>query len=204
MDYPDSDTSFPARYARAIAYSRDLEIDKASTLIDALITERPTDPYLYQVKGQMLFDAGRAADAEPALRKAVELKPDAPELLVLLGQTLLAENNPSKLDEAIAHLRKGVAIAPDGPYSAYGWLFLSQAYDLKGDAALARLAAAEKAFSLGQTDDARMFAMRARGLLVKGSPEWRRATDIVLVSKPTKEDLRTLAQEGSVNAPKKR
>jgi predicted Zn-dependent protease len=49
-----------------------------------------------------------------------------------------------------------------------------------------------------------MFAMRARQHLTKGSPEWRRATDIVLVSKPTSEDLKMLAQEGSVDAPKKR
>ena len=43
------------------------------------------------------------------------------------------------------------------------------------------------------------FAMRARQQLAKDSPEWRRATDIVLVSNPTKEDLRALAQEGSTN-----
>jgi hypothetical protein len=41
--------------------------------------------------------------------------------------------------------------------------------------------------------------MRARQQLAKDSPEWRRATDIVLVSNPTKEDLRALAQEGSTN-----
>ena len=64
---------------------------------------------------------------------------------------------------------------------------------------MARLAAAEQNFSLGQGGDAKMFAMRARQQLAKDSPEWRRATDIVLVSNPTKEDLRALAQEGSTN-----
>jgi predicted Zn-dependent protease len=200
-DYPDSDTSFPARYARAIAYSRDQETDKAVTLTDALIAERPTDPYLPQLKGQILFGAGRAKEAEAPLRQAVQLKPDAPELLFLLGQTLLAEDNPAKLDEAIADLHRGLAIESDNPE---GWLFLSQAYDKHGDGGLARLAAAEESFALGQNDDARRFGMQARQILPKGSPEWRRATDIVLVSKPSKDDLKLLAQEGSVNAPQKR
>ena len=37
--------------------------------------------------------------------------------------------------------------------------------------------------------------MRARELLTRNSPEWRRATDIVLVSKPTEDDLKELARE---------
>jgi hypothetical protein len=46
--------------------------------------------------------------------------------------------------------------------------------------------------------------MRARMQLPKGTPEWRRATDIVLVSKPTKEDLRMLAQQGGATGPETR
>jgi predicted Zn-dependent protease len=200
-DYPDSDTSFPAKYARAIAYSRDNDTDRAVTLTDALIAERPTDPYLPQLKGQILFGAGRAKEAEAPLREAVRLKPDAPELLFLLGQALLAEDNPVKLDEAVADLHRGLSLDSDNPE---GWLFLSQAYDRKGDGGMARLAAAEESFSLGQDDDARRFGIQARRILPKGSPEWRRATDIVLASKPSGDDLRLLAQEGSVNAPQKR
>ncbi|HEX4199348.1 MAG TPA: M48 family metalloprotease [Caulobacteraceae bacterium] len=200
-DYPESDTSFPAKYARAIAYSRDNDTDRAVALTDALIAERPTDPYLSQLKGQILFGAGRAKEAEAPLREAVRLKPDAPELLFLLGQTLLAEDSSAKLDEAIADLHHGLSLESDNPE---GWLFLSQAYDKKGDGGMARLAAAEESFSLGQTDDARRFGMQARQLLSKGSPEWRRATDIVLTSKPSRDDLKLLAQQGGTNAPQKR
>src|SRR5581483_9872417 len=78
FDYPESDTSFPARYARAIAYYRDLQTDKALKLIDALIAEQPDNPYLYELKGQALFESGRAAEAEPAHLRSVQLKPDAP------------------------------------------------------------------------------------------------------------------------------
>ena len=73
---------------------------------------------------------------------------------------------------------------------------MSEAYDTKGEAGMARLATAEQNFYLGQTRDARVFAMRARDLLKKDSPEWRRATDIVLTSKPSKDDLKTVGKDG--------
>jgi predicted Zn-dependent protease len=191
-DYPDTDQSFPARYARAIADYRDLQTDKALSETDALIADQPNNPYLYELKGQILFEAGRPKEAEPAHRRSVELMPQATLLHMNLGQALLAEDDPAKVDEAVAELRKASNEEPD---NAFAWLLLSQAYDRKGEAGMARLAAAEQDFSLGQAADAKMFAMRARQLLPKNSPEWRRATDIVLVSNPTRDDLRALAQE---------
>ena len=44
--------------------------------------------------------------------------------------------------------------------------------------------------------DARTFAMRARETLAKDSKEYRRATDIVLASQPTKEEVRQLSRQG--------
>lgn len=195
-DYPETDQSFPARYARAIADYRNLDTDKALRETDALIKDQPNNPYLYELKGQILFESGHAKEAEPAHRRSVELKPDAPLLHMNLGQALLAEEDPKKVDEAIAELRRASDEEPD---NAFAWLLLSQAYDRKGEGGMARLAAAEENFSLGQYGDAKMFAMRARMQLARNSPEWRRATDIVLTSQPTKDDLRALAQEGSVS-----
>jgi predicted Zn-dependent protease len=193
-DYPESDTSFPARYARAIAYYRDLQTEKALKLTDELIAEEPNNPYLYELKGQTLFEIGRVAEAEPAHRKSVELKPDAPILRMNLGQAELAEDKPAKTDDAILQIRRSLDVEPDNPF---GWLLLAQAYDHKNEPGMARLAAAEENFALGQANEARGFGMRARSLLPKNSPEWRRATDIVLVSNPTPADLRELAQEGA-------
>ena len=200
-DYPDTDTSFPARYARAIAYYRALETDQALKLTSDLIADQPNNPYLWELKGQILFESGHAALAEPAHRRAVELKPEAPLLRVNLAQSLVAQENPQKLEEAIAELHHAVNVEAD---NTFAWMLMAQAYDRKGEPGMARLASAEQEFSLGQLADAKIFAMRARKQLVKNSPEWRRATDIVLVSKPTKEDLQALAQEGSVNAPVRR
>jgi predicted Zn-dependent protease len=194
-DYPETDTSFPARYARAIADYRDLQTEQALKETDALIAEQPNNAYLYELKGQILFESGRAKEAEPAHRRSVELMPDAALLHMNLGQAMLAEDDPKKVEEAIGELRRAADKEPD---NAFAWQMLSQAYDRKDQPGMARLAAAEQNFSLGQLGDAKMFAMRARAQLPKNGLEWRRATDIVLVSKPSKDDLRSLAQEGSV------
>ncbi|HEX3917756.1 MAG TPA: M48 family metalloprotease [Caulobacteraceae bacterium] len=189
MDFPETDQSFPARYARAIADYRELETEKALKEIDALIADRPNDPYLYELKGQTLMETARSEEAEIPLRKAVELKPDAPLLRILLGETLLAENLPAKTEDAIVTLNRSLVVEPDNPIT---WQYLSEAYDSKGDEGMARLAAAEQNFYLGQMPTARAFAMRARGFLRRGTPEWQRATDIVLTSNPSPDDLRLL------------
>ena len=192
-DYPPSDTSFPARYARAIALYRETETEPALKAIDAMIADWPDDPYLWELKGQVLFEAGRAKEAEPAHRRSVELKPAAPLLRINLGQTLIAVNDPAKLDEAVDQVRRALSIEPD---NALGWRLLSEAYDAKSMPGMARLAAAEQNFYLGQLLEARTFAVHAREMLKKDSPEWRRATDIILASKPTPAQLKELGVPG--------
>ena len=110
----------------------------------------------------------------------------------MLGQAILAAEDKTKVDDAIVHLRKAVGMEAD---NALGWRLLAEAYDEKGDAGLARLSVAEQDFNLGQMKDARVFAMRARELLPKNSVEWRRATDIVLASAPSQQELQAMARQ---------
>jgi predicted Zn-dependent protease len=193
--YSEKDTSYPARYARAIAYYQMKEPDKALKLIDALLAEQPQNPYLWELKGQVLFEFGHAAEAEEPQRKSVALKPDAALLHINLGQTLIALDDKAKIAEGVSELRKSLAIEED---NALAWRMLAAAYDKQGLDGMARLATAEYAFAVGDERQALVFAMRAREKLDKDSPEWRRATDIVLVSKPSKDDLKDLAKEGSI------
>jgi predicted Zn-dependent protease len=191
MEYKESDTSFKARYARAIAYYQEKEMDKALKALDALIADYPKNPFIWEVKGQVYFDSGRPAEAEAAHRRSVELKPDAPLLRINLAQAILAQERPGGADDAIVNLKKALALDHDQPLA---WRLLSEAYDSKHMDGQARLAVAEYDFSLGDFVGAKAFAMRARELLPQNTPEWRRATDIVLVSNPTNNDLRALAQ----------
>jgi len=190
MTYPDSDTSFPARYARAIAYYKETETDKAVGLIDGLIADYPNNPYLWELKGQVLFEAGRPKEAEPAHRRSVELKPNAPLLQINLAQSIMAQEDGKRADEAIAHLQKALAVEKD---NAIAWGDMAQAYDAKGDGGQARLASAEARYAIGDMTQARIFAMRAREMLKHDTPEWRRATDIVLTANPSRNDLKAIS-----------
>ncbi|MBS0334843.1 MAG: tetratricopeptide repeat protein, partial [Proteobacteria bacterium] len=184
--YDEKDTSFPARYARAIAYYQMKEPDQALKRVDALIAEQPNNAYLYELKGQILFEFGRQEQAEAPQRKSVQLRPDAPLLRINLGQTLIALDNRTKTEEGIAELKKALTQEND---NATAWRILAEGYDKHGDEGLARLATAEMEYNIGDMKQAREFAIRARDRLPKDSADWRRATDIVLVSNPKGDDL---------------
>ncbi|MES2033137.1 MAG: M48 family metalloprotease, partial [Pseudomonadota bacterium] len=192
--YKESATDYPSRYARVIGYYQTKEPDKALKLLETLLVEQPTNPYLWELKGQILFEFNRAAEAEAPQRKSVELKPDAPLLRTNLGQTLINLDDPKKRDEGIDELKKVVRIEDD---NAEAWRLLAMAYDRRGDEGLARLATAERYFAYGAFTESRTFAIRARELLTRSSTDWVRATDIVMASNPSDQDLRELARDDS-------
>lgn len=197
MKYKETDASFPARYARAIAYYQMKDPDRSLKLIDALIADHPDNPYLWELKGQVLFEFNRIAQAEEPQRKSVQLKPDAALLRVNLGQTLINLDDPAKVEEGVKELKRSLLNEPD---NTVAWRLLAQAYDKQNKDGEARLATAEQYFSLGAVQEARVFAMRARELLPKDTPDWRRATDIVLASRPSNQDLKDLAKDGAVQS----
>ncbi|MCK5908544.1 MAG: M48 family metallopeptidase [Caulobacter sp.] len=197
MKYKETDASFPARYARAIAYYQMKDPDRSLKLIDGLIADNPDNPYLWELKGQVLFEFNRIALAEEPQRKSVQLKPDAALLRVNLGQTLINLNDPAKVEEGVKELKRSLLNEPD---NTVAWRLLAQAYDKQKKDGEARLATAEQYFSLGAVREARVFAMRARELLPKDTPDWRRATDIVLASRPSNQDLKDLAKDGAMQS----
>lgn len=197
ITYKETDASYPARYARAIAYYGSHEVDRALKLTDSLIADYQNNPdrlpYLYELKGQILFDSARSKEAADELTKAVALKPRAPLLQIMLGQELLAEEDKTKADDAIVHLKKALQYENDNPDA---WFLLSQAFAAKGDEGRARWATAEENFYLGQMKEARGFAQRARESLDKTSIEYRQATDIILASQPSTEEMKAIARQG--------
>jgi predicted Zn-dependent protease len=176
QDYPDSDTSFPARYARAIAHYKSNDLDRSMKETDALIADYPNNAYLHEMKGQFLFESGKIAEAEAPYRRSVELAPNEPLLRTAFAQTLMAIKRPGIVDEAVVQLERALLADRDNPMA---WRLLSEAHEIRGEAGMARLAVAEQNFALGQLMEARQMGIRARELLAQGTPEYRRATDIV-------------------------
>jgi len=178
--YPMTDTSMPARYARAISAYRFGDMHDAAAQIDALIASAPNNPYFYELKGQALLEGGHPAAAIPSLRRAVQLAPDPALIQVTLAQALIATNDAKQTEEAIPILRAALAKEPE---AADAYLQLAMAYGHKGDLADADLASAQAAFARGDNKTARQLAARAKERFPIGSPGWVRADDIVAFNK---------------------
>jgi predicted Zn-dependent protease len=179
--YPTSDMSLPARYARAIATYRYGDLRSALAQIDVLISEQPNNPYLYELRGQALLEAGKARDAIGPLRHAVQLSKGAALIRVLLGQALVQTNDKSLTEEAINELRAAIAKEPT---AALGYRELAIAYARKGDQPNADLSSAQEAFNNGDIRTARQLALRAQKAFPAGSPGWIKSDDIVNYKPP--------------------
>ncbi|KWV54221.1 peptidase [Bradyrhizobium macuxiense] len=174
--YPLTNTSLPARYARAITTYLHGDLRSAITQIDGLIQVQPNNPYFYELRGQALLEGGKPAEAIAPLRRAVQLSNNAPLIEMLLGQALVASDNKGYTDEAIKMLRAAVAREPEAPI---GYTQLAMAYGRKGDYAEADLASAQAAYLRGDNKTARDLASRAKTRFAIGSPGWVKADDIV-------------------------
>lgn len=174
-EYKADDPSFSARYARAIAYKGLHEIDTSLALIDGLIAEYPNDPFLYELKGDVLQDAGRVAESISPYEKALEYLPWAALIRVNLAQSQLEAKDLDLGDAALENLLQAVRYEPEMPFL---WRLLSTAYARGGDQANVMLALAEEALLTGNNSEAQQRATRALEMLPVGSAGARRAEDI--------------------------
>ena len=182
--YPQSDQSFPARYARAIAANCSGRCAKAIGQLDALIAEMPQNPYLHELKGDMLYATGKVREAIPHLQKALQLiGQDAPLIEVDLAQAMLGTDDPAMLDDALNRLRKASINEED---NSTAFRLLSTAYYKKRLEPQANLAVARADFIDGDYKKAVIFAKRAQVGFKPGTPEYIRTEDIITF-KPEKQ-----------------
>jgi predicted Zn-dependent protease len=172
--YPETDQSLTARYARAIAYYRMPDLAHALPAIDGLIHDYPDDPYFAELKGQMLFENGRIADAVEPYRVASKLDPTSMLLRTELAQVEIETENPKLLARARIDLEE---VTRHEVQNSSAWRLLAIAYGRSNNMGMASLALAEQGASNGDYDMARHEAMKAAKLLPPG-PARQRAQDI--------------------------
>jgi predicted Zn-dependent protease len=180
-NYPQSDQSLPARYARTIALYRQSGLRSFLPDIDGLIAVQPNNPYFLELKGQFLFQSGKPRQAIAPLRKAVSLAPDEGLIRILLAQALLADGSNANLNEAITHLRKAL-VREDT--SATGYRQLATAYARMNQVADAELASAHAYLYEGNLKLAKEQAKRAKDKFKRGTPSWIKADDILNFQPP--------------------
>ncbi|MGJ8603988.1 MAG: M48 family metalloprotease [Marivita sp.] len=162
-----------AQMRKAIAYHRQSDLARALSNIDAAITSRPNDPFLRDLKGQILLESRRASDAVNVYSAAARLAPREPLILGGLGRAQLAAGNPQDalrtLEAARGRDFSDTRILRD----------LAVAYAKTGQGAMASLVTAERYAVQGRLKDAVIHAKRAEGALARGSGPWQRAQDVL-------------------------
>lgn len=169
----DSGTPDIAQMRKAVAYHRQSDLGRALSNIDAAIVARPNDPFLRDLKGQILLESRRAADAVRVYTAAANLAPREPLILGGLGRAQLAAGSPQDalrtLEAARGRDFSDTRILRD----------LAVAYAKTGQDAMASLVTAERYAVQGRLKDAAIHAQRAEGALPRGSGPWQRAQDVL-------------------------
>ncbi|MDQ3139771.1 MAG: M48 family metalloprotease [Pseudomonadota bacterium] len=180
IQYPETDRSVPAHYARAYAWHKSAYPAKAMAEVDTLLAARPNDPYFLELKGQVLLESGKPEEALASLRQATTIAPDQPLISALFGHALIATEDEANFGEAKNVLRAAVGRDNNNPFA---WYQLGIVYDREGDTARAALATAERYNLVGQPKLALANAEHALQGIPYGSPDWIRAQDIAMVSR---------------------
>ena len=173
--YSEADRSLPARYARAIALYRKGALGSALLTIDGLLKEYPNDPYFHEVRAQMLYENGRAAESLASYRRAVQLAPSAAILKIDLARALLDVNSPGNDREAVRNLDLAMQ-QESGNFEL--WRLMASGYSKLNDPGMTSLARAEMAALRGQRSEAQTHAEAAVRQLTAGTPAWQRAQDL--------------------------
>jgi predicted Zn-dependent protease len=180
IKYPESDQSIPAHYARAYAYHMGGYPEKAISEANALLAAKPHDPFFLELKGQILLEGGKPAEAIAPLREATEASGNMPLIAAMLGHALVATEDPKNFAEAKQVLKAAVSRDNEDPFA---WYQLGIIYAQEGDEGRASLATAERNNLEGQPRMALNSATAAMKNIPVGSPDYLRAQDIAMVSR---------------------
>lgn len=161
---------------QAVAYHRNSQTEKAISHINKAVATRPKDPYLQELRGQILLESLQLNAAVNAYSKAASLAPNNALILGGQGRALLLTKHPKT---ALRVLEK----ARQKDFRNSGVLRdMATAYAQLGQMGMASLLTAERYALLSQFDNALIHSKRAASLLPRGSAPWLRAQDVLSAS----------------------
>ena len=169
---------------QAVAHHRSAQTSKAVAAIDRAIAQRPQDPFLYELKGQILMESRNFRAATAAYGRAVNLAPENALILGSYGRALMAEGKVSQaqqyLEKSRARDGRDVRVMRD----------LAATHARMGNNGMASLVTSERYAMMGRLEDAGIHAKRASDLLPRGSTGWLRAQDMLSAAKAAENKRR--------------
>ncbi len=173
----DSGSQDIALMREAVAYHRQSNMKKALSAIDRAIGLRPNDPYLLELKGQILLESRQFGAAVQVYSTAAKRAPREPLILAGLGRALLAAGQPKQALNPLEAARSRDVSDPRVLRD------LAVAYAKTGQPGMASVVTAERYALTGRMKDAAIHANRASGLLPRNSGPWQRAQDVLFAAK---------------------
>lgn len=155
------------RYAQAIALYREGKMTEAVQILDKMITTNTNNPYLPELRGQILLDFGKHAEAIKSIEISLQKRPNAKYIKILLAHALLESNLTNAAQKAKKIL---IPVTQEDTTNSFAWRLLAIAHGKLDEKALTSLALAEEALSNGKTVEAKEHALRAKKLLNAEAP----------------------------------
>lgn len=171
--YPYSNKSDAAIYARAIANMRRGNLSGAAVGIKTLLSRAPTNPFFFELLGDLEYASGNYDSSIDAYVHALNLHPNSPQIETAQALAFTARNKSGDNSYAIELCKSAILKSP----TPMAYWILARAYGPdqgRADWAMAEYYAMQKQYAKAQES-----ARRAKKRLVVGSPEYIKADDIL-------------------------
>ena len=169
--YPYSDKSDAAIYARAIANMRAGDLDTAKTGTQTLIKRYPNNPYYYELLGDIEYQYGAYDDSVHAYEQSLKLTKNAPQIETALALVLSERDKPGDKSRA-KELCKRVILKEPSPLSY--WILARVTEAGESDWAMAEF------YNMnGDKKNTKKYAKLAQKKSKKGSPEYIKSGDLL-------------------------
>jgi predicted Zn-dependent protease len=183
-----------ALLAQAVAYHLNSEFNKSLGCIEKLTVATPQDPFVWELKGQILLESGKPEEAIPAYQRAVELSAHSPLIKVGLVQTMIATDKDKYLTAASQLIEK---ILKEDPESFNAYYLLAVVEGRKGNMGKMALALSKEAALQEDWERAKEQADRAKQHLKsqKEKQLYLQADDLHRTAKQKLEDAKNRKQQ---------
>ena len=163
-------------YALTIAYFRNGNFSQANEYIDRLIKLDATNPYYYELKGQIYFEFGKK-DSVSYYRKSAEFLPKDPLIRLSKGIVGMSVNNqPHDLHEFYKDL---MFVSESDPENFTAMYYLTVYYEKIGNTPKKLLSLAAIAMHQKDYEKAKKLAQEVLKEVKLNTPDWYKATDII-------------------------
>ncbi|MDR0449523.1 MAG: M48 family metalloprotease [Rickettsiales bacterium] len=178
--YPDK-KSAPAKYARAISDLRRSKLKTALRAAEELADSYKTNPYFFELIGDINMQSGRYSEAIDAYEKSLSLlDDDSMQISGALALALALRNKKDDCATAVQICKRALLLnGTSARFDPFLYFVMARAYSAQGKNGLSDWAMAEYYWATNKKKESKKFAGRAKKNLPVNSAEYQKVEDIL-------------------------